>query len=118
MQLLERLVSEWSACGCGLTIDIIGDSQLSSELQWVLAVNVAGRSGEDRLGLIDSLRNDLEEYGLQVVGSDHFDPAAALRNEAAIESKCPYRPDSCLGEHVVATGHGLVKDVTLRVNEH
>lgn len=115
MKLLERLVSEWSGHGCGLTIDIVGDSQLSSELQWVLALPVAERSAEERLRLIESLRNDLEGHGLQFVESDHFDPAAALGNGTAIEPNCPYRPESCLGDHVIATGHGLVGEQALRL---
>lgn len=117
MELLERLVSEWSGRGCGLTIDIVGDSQLGSELQWVLAVPVAERSTEERLEFVESLRSDLEAHGLQSVESDHFDPAATLNNGVAIEPSCPYRPESCPGDHVIATGHGLVGEQVLRRNE-
>lgn len=111
MELVQRLVDQWAKNACGLTIDIVGNSELSSEVQWVLAVPVDVRNPQDSIQSIEKLRDALEQSGLQRVPEEHFDPDANLPNGTALESTCPYRPESCLGDHLVAAGHGLVRDV-------
>lgn len=108
MELLNRLLSEWKETACGITIDIVGDSNLSSELQWVLAFPVVKNDVEVAVSNIDSLRADLHSKGFQPVESLHLEPTAKLPNGLAVEPVCPYRPDSCLGEHIIASGHGLI----------
>ena len=115
MLVLNRLVSEWSGRGCGLTIDVVGNSALSSELQWVLAFPLAESDAAAQEQLVESLRRDLQQHGMQFVDDEHFDPEAKLANGTAIEPQCPYRPESCPGDHLVATGHGLVGELALGV---
>ncbi len=111
MELIQRLVHEWSQRACGLTIDIVGNSQLSSEVQWVIAAPVDVRRPENLMQAFAVLRTELENHGLQLVDPEHHDPAANLPNGTSLETTCPYRPDSCNGDHLVATGHGLVRNL-------
>lgn len=107
LRLFEALLREWSQHSCGLTIDLVGNAQLSSELQWVIAVPLREQHVDTVLRSIDSLREKLEHNGLRTVSAERFDPAATLPNGTSIEPSCPYRPEDCAGEHLVATGHGL-----------
>lgn len=110
--MIPRLINEWSQRACGLTIDIIGDSRLSTEVQWIIAAPVDARNPDELLTAFEMLRTELGQLGLQMSAEEHHHPEAALPNGVALETKCPYRPESCLGDHLVATGHGLARDVT------
>lgn len=110
--MISRLVHEWSQRACGLTIDIIGDSRLSTEVQWIIAAPIDAKYPDETLKAFETLREELIELGLHMATEDHHHPEAALPNGVALETKCPYRPESCIGDHLVATGHGLARDVT------
>lgn len=110
MKLVELLFDQWKSRGCGLTVDIVGDAQISSEFQWVIAIPVDTRFVNDGLNAVESLRSELTSNGLHIVPSEHHDPAAKLPNGIALEPTCPYRPDTCVGEHIIATGHGLLSE--------
>lgn len=110
--MIKRLIDEWSERACGLTIDIVGDSKLSAEIQWIIAAPLRSRDPDEMLIAFETLRHGLRILGLQIVDTEHYDPAAELPNGTALESCCPYRPETCVGDHLVATGHGLARDLT------
>ncbi len=113
MQLVHRIMDEWASGACGVTIDVIGDSQLSSEFQWVIAYPLGSRNEESASGKIETLRNDLEGAGLIPVDQIHLDHNSALPNGISLETVCPFRPDSCNGDHLLATGHGIISEEAL-----
>lgn len=108
MELIQRLLKEWSRQACGVTIDVVGDSTLSSELQWAIAFPLEEIGDDVCLQFLTELRSDLASLGLQHVDHRHLESSASLANDTAKESMCPYRPDTCSGDHLVATGRGLI----------
>lgn len=108
MELIQRLLEEWSHQACGVTIDIVGDASLSSELQWAIAFPLGTTSEDACTQFLAALREDLQEMGLQQVHDRHFEHETQLPNGHAIETSCPYRPETCSGDHLLATGRGLI----------
>lgn len=108
MNPIQRLMQEWSAGACGVTIDFVGDATLSSEMQWVIAFPTTKKQMTHFTDGVQKLRVDLERVGLEPIAVRHFSHSNNLPNGVAIEGVCPFRPGNCLGEHVIATGHGLI----------
>ena len=105
MKLIDQLTQAWNGNACGVTIDIVGNEETNAELQWVLAIPVTADTAREVLVRVGDLRNQLSRDGFL---PSHSDSQASFRlpNSQAVESECPYRPDECLGEHVVASGRG------------
>lgn len=108
-RLFDRLVDEWSGQACGLTFDLVGSSKPNSEVQWVLAFPVQSDGLDAQLQATETLRTDLLDVGYQDAPMHDFDESAQLPNGVSLEDNCPYRPSTCLGSHIVVTGHGFVQ---------
>jgi len=108
VKLIDQLTQVWHGDACGVTIDIVGNDATDAELQWVLAIPVTSETAPDVLVRVGALRNQLSADGFYPV-----DPEASalvrLPNSQAVESECPYRPDQCVGQHVVASGRGRLQ---------
>lgn len=105
MRFINQLAQAWNGDACGVTIDIVGNEEADAELQWVLAIPVNGDTAPEVLTRVGALRNQLSVDGFVPVDSDTGAPLR-LPNSQAVESECPYRPEECLGQHVVASGRG------------
>lgn len=108
MDYVERLLAEWSTHACGVTIDFIGRESSDPKLQWALAFPLERHEESLCVNFLDVLRKDLNELGMQHVDDMPKDGDVRLPNRFALEQVCPYRPDSCLGEHLLASGIGLI----------
>lgn len=108
MEYIQRLLAEWSKHACGMTVDLVGEPETAPQLQWVLAFPLQTDPEHTCTMFLDQLRQDLETLGLQSLneapgaGTDHVH----LPNGHVHEMRCPYRPESCTGEHLLATGRG------------
>lgn len=105
MKLIDQLTQAWNGDACGVTIDIVGNEDANAELQWVLAIPVTPDTAREVLVRVGALRNQLSLDGFLPVDSNS-DASLRLPNGQAVEAECPYRPDECLGQHVVASGRG------------
>lgn len=113
MRLIEHLAQAWSGNACGVTIDIVGEAKQTAELQWVIAIPVAHHSPEDVMAGVNDLRAELQAEGFTPIDQEFKGSSSGLPNELALESECPYRPAECVGQHVVASGRGLLTDLSV-----
>ena len=100
---LAKLLDEG---GCGWTLDV-QQSNPAKIVQWLWAAPVAQLGKElapHQVGL--NLGSQIQNLGLTLVKPNHV--TTHLPNQVEILEKCPFRPESCRGDHVVASGTGTL----------
>ena len=91
---------------CGVTLDWQRQESGDELCQWLWGRPVVGvlaeKTEEELLALASEISNLAEQANLIAV-----DPKAVgmnLPNEIAILPNCPFRPKTCLGRHIAASG--------------
>ena len=96
---------------CGLTLDWQRTSSGEELCQWLwgrpITKNLLGKSQEELLAIGAEVSKSAVSANLLPV--DPHEVGMNLPNETAVIDNCPFRPESCPGDHVVVSGTGRIK---------
>ena len=94
------------ARGCGWTLDVQQDDP-QKVVQWLWAAPVSSLEavGPREAGI--DLSDQVLKVGLNLIEPDNV--TTHLPNQVEVLGACPFRPQHCDGEHVVASGTGTLR---------
>ena len=95
------------AQGCGWTLDVQQDDP-QKVVQWLWAAPVATLDASSPQSVGFNLSDQVLKLGLNLLEPDNV--TTHLPNQVEVLKACPFRPQHCDGEHVVASGTGTLCD--------
>lgn len=112
MNRIERISGILADSGCGSTLDLFRnqDSDVPVMVQWLWASpqSVLEENPEAAHQRANAVLESISHSGFEA--SNEANDFFCLSNDIEVAPTCPFRPDSCQGNHVVAAGVGYVPE--------